>query len=84
MISNESLEELIARIQQTPINPALATPASGLLSEHLSHPTSAPDPNFDETLWNEEWAAIEAEMDALEAAKEAATLKDFRNDHLLA
>jgi hypothetical protein len=74
---DESLEELIARIQQTPINPALMTPASGLLAEHLARPSGAPDPDFDETLWNKEWATIEAEMDALEAAKEAAMLKDF-------
>ena len=74
---DESLEELIRRIQQTPINPALMTPASGLLAEHLAHPSGAPDPDFDETVWNKEWATIEAEMDALEAAKEAAMLKDF-------
>lgn len=74
---DESLEELIARIQVTPLNPALATPASGLLAEHLTHPISTPDPDFDEMLWNQQWAAIEAEMDALEEAKEAAMLKDF-------
>lgn len=74
---DESLEELIARIQRTPLNPALATPASGLLAEHLANPVSEPDSDFNEAEWNQQWAAIEAKMDALETTKETPYLADL-------
>lgn len=74
---DELLDELIARIQRTSLNPTSATVASGLLAEHLATPVSEADPDFNEAQWNQEWTAVEKAMDELEAAKEAAKLKDF-------
>jgi hypothetical protein len=65
-----SLEALIAEIKNNPSKPENIHPASGNLAEHLVNPVTEPDPNFDETAWNQEWANIEARMKAASLAHE--------------
>ncbi len=72
-----ALEELIAEIKRMPVNPKLFHPGNGLLAEHLAHPVTEPDPDFDETAWNQEWARIEAEMKAASLAHEQAEFKSW-------
>ena len=73
-----SLEELVAQIKSTPSNPANIRPGNmGRLAECLANPLSEADPDFDEVAWNQQWAQIEAEMDALEQAKSAQRLHDL-------
>lgn len=53
-------EEVVARIQATPPNPANIRPATGSLAEALQN---APhDPDFDLEDWKIEWSIIEKEM----------------------
>lgn len=66
----ESLEALIAESKAAPSKPEHIHPASGKLAEHLAHPVTEPDPNFDPTEWDREWAAIEAKMKAASLAHE--------------
>ena len=55
-----SLEEVVAEIRAIHPNPASLRPASGSLAEALR---DAPDdPDFDLSVWNQEWAMVEAEM----------------------
>ena len=70
-----TLEELVAEIKQMPVNPAKFHPGSGLLAEHLAHPVTEPDPDFDVKAWNQEWDNIEAQMKAEEFAHEQEELK---------
>ena len=65
-----SLEDLIAEIKSNPSRPEHIHPASGKLAEHLAHPVAKPDPDFDPTEWDREWAEIEAKMKAASLAHE--------------
>ena len=58
--------EVVAKIQATPPNPHSIRPASGSLAEALRQAPN--DPDFDLTLWNREWAAVEVEMKAITRA----------------
>ena len=49
-----SLEELVAEIKRRPPNPANFHPGDGLLAWRLANPVTEPDPDFDETAWNQE------------------------------
>jgi len=72
-----SLEELVAEIKALPRNPATIRQASGLLGEHLAHPLTQPDLNFDLKAWENTWDRLEAEMKAAELAEEEEELKYF-------
>ena len=72
-----SLEELVAEIKRRPPNPANFHPGDGLLAWRLANPVTEPDPDFDETAWNQEWAQIEAEMKAASLAHEQAEFKSW-------
>ena len=61
-----SPEEVVTKIQATPPNPHSIRPADGSLAEALRNAPN--DPNFDLAAWNREWAAIEAEMQAITRA----------------
>ncbi len=63
-----SLEELVAEIKRSPAKPANFHPGDGLLAWRLANPVVEPDPDFDETAWNQEWARIEAEMKAAKSS----------------
>ena len=53
-------EEVVAEIQSMQPNPIRLRPANGSLAEALR---DAPDdPDFDLSVWNQEWAMVEAEM----------------------
>lgn len=66
----DSLEALIAEIKATPSKPEHIHPASGKLADHLAHPITEPDPNFDLAEWEREWTEIEATMKAASLAHE--------------
>jgi hypothetical protein len=57
-----SLEEVVARIQNMPPNPASIRPATGSLADHLRN--APDDPDFDLETWTKEWERVEAEMKA--------------------
>lgn len=69
MIAEEAFstpEEVVAKIQATPLNPRSIRPGQGSLAEALH---SAPeDPNFDLATWEREWAEVEAEIKAMARA----------------
>ena len=58
-----TLEEVVARAKSLPPNPNAIRPAEGSLLEYLR--TAPDDPNFDLEAWEQEWAKIEAEIEAL-------------------
>lgn len=58
-----SPKAVVAKIKATPPDKHSLRPASGSLAEALRYAPT--DPHFDLATWNEEWAAIEAEMQAL-------------------
>lgn len=61
-----SPEGVVAKIQAAPQNPHSLRPASGSLAEALHN--APDDPDFDLTVWNQEWALVEAEMKVLTRA----------------
>jgi plasmid stability protein len=65
-----SPEEVVARIQATPPSPGSVRPASGSLAEALRH--APEDPDFDLATWNQAWADVEAEMQAITRANDIA------------
>ena len=67
-----SLEEVVAQIQQLPLDPANIEPASGSLTEYLANTPNDRDPDFDVAVWNERWDRLEAEMKASSLAHEEA------------
>lgn len=62
--NQDPLEALIAEIKRTPSKPENIVQSDGLLAWRLAHPVADPDPNFNEAMWNQEWAQLEAEMKA--------------------
>jgi hypothetical protein len=70
-LSDISLDEVIAEIENTPQNPHYVKPASGLLAEHLLSSPYLPDPEFNVQQWNETWDKIELNMKQLEQADQA-------------
>lgn len=72
-----SLEELIAEIKRLPMKPANVRFGDGLLAWRLANPVTAPEPDFDEAAWNQEWARIEAEMKAASLANEQKEFKSW-------
>ncbi|MCQ3973382.1 MAG: hypothetical protein DPW09_08065 [Anaerolineae bacterium] len=64
------LVALVERIKATPPNPAAIHPATGSLAEALQN--SPGDPDFDLETWTRQWAAIEAEMKAIDRADDIA------------
>lgn len=75
-----SLAEYTAFLRSRPLPASLITPASGLLGEHLANPQREADSNFNETTWNQQWDAIEIEMDAAEEIDEQMRLEALRQD----
>lgn len=71
----DSLEALIAEIKRTPSKPENIVPGDGLLAWRLANPVTEPDPDFDEAMWNQEWAAIEAKMKAASLTHEQEELE---------
>jgi plasmid stability protein len=65
-----TLEDVVAKIQALPPNPQNIRPARGSLADALRN-TSEPS-DFDLARWNEEWAAVEAEMKAITRANDRA------------
>lgn len=59
-------EQVVAKIKALPKNPQAIIPPQGSLAEYLRN--SPADPNFDLEAWKREWAAVEAEMKAMELA----------------
>ena len=58
-----SPEETVEKIKALPPNPHALRPAQGSLADALS---DAPiDPDFDLNEWNQEWRAIEAELQTI-------------------
>ncbi|GEM_PF-1847646 len=55
-------EEVVAKIQQLPPNPATFRPATGSLAEALTRPRQAEAEPFNVQVWNETWDKIEAEL----------------------
>lgn len=55
-----SLAEYTAFLRGRPLPASLITPSSGLLGEHFANSQQDPDPNFNETAWNQQWDEIEA------------------------
>jgi hypothetical protein len=73
--SINSLEDLIAEIKRTPSKPENIIPGDGLLAWRLANPVTEADPDFDEAVWNQEWAEIEAKMKAASLAHEQEELE---------
>lgn len=65
-----SPEEVVARIQAAPVNPASLRLSSGSLAEALRR--APEDPDFDLSAWNQSWAVVEAEMQTITRANAAA------------
>lgn len=61
-----SPKAVVAKLKTTPPDIHYIRPASGSLAEALRH--AATDPDFNLATWKEEWAAVEAEMQALTEA----------------
>lgn len=57
---SETLEQVVARIQSLPRNPAALRPAQGSLADALRN--SPTDESFDLKEWQHEWAKAEAEI----------------------
>ena len=68
--NDPELVALVERIKATPPNPAAIHPATASLAELLQ---DAPeDPDFELETWTRQWAAIEAEMKAIDRADDIA------------
>lgn len=63
-------EQVVAKIKAIGPNPQNIIPPQGSLADYLRN--APDDPNFDLAAWNEEWAAIEAEMKAITRANDIA------------
>lgn len=72
-----ALEALIAEIKSKPSKPEHIHPPSGKLAEHLANPVNEPDPDFDPTEWDREWAEIEAKMKAASLTHEEEERRDW-------
>jgi hypothetical protein len=71
VIQNDpELIALVERIKATPPNPAAIRPATGSLAEALQN--SPEDLDFDLESWTRQWAAIEAEIKAIDRANDIA------------
>jgi len=79
-------EWVVAKIRALPANPNAIRPAQGSLVEALQNAAHDPDFNLEE--WEREWAAVEAEMQAMEdreATKQTGKPQKFgRSDFLIA
>lgn len=64
-----SLEEVVARIKALPRDPNNIQPATEDLVDLLDVPH---DPNFDSKAWDDQWALIEEEIEALDRADDIA------------
>ncbi len=70
---NQTLEELMDRVRAKPPNPACVRLATGSLAEALVASVEAEDEApFDLTEWQQQWAAVEAEMKEVELANDKA------------
>jgi hypothetical protein len=70
-IQNElELVALVEPIKATPPNPAAIHPASASLAEALQNASA--DPGFDLESWTHQWAAVEAEIKAIDRADDIA------------
>jgi hypothetical protein len=56
------LDDVVARIRETPRNPAGYQPPLAALSEV----TVTVDPSFDLEIWTRQWQQVETELDALD------------------
>ncbi len=63
-------EQVVARIQRLPKNPANIERATESLAEGLRTPFGEPDPEFDVKQWNQQWDEFESQMKADELAHE--------------
>ena len=63
-------EAVVAKIKATPPNPQSIRSARDSLAEALRHVPN--DPDFNLAKWNQEWAAVEAEMKAITHANDIA------------
>ncbi len=61
---------LVEQIKAEPPNPAAIRPATGSLAEALQN--APEDPDFDLETWTRQWAAVEAEMKAIDRANDIA------------
>jgi len=68
--NDPELVALVERIKATPPNPAAIRPATGSLAEALQN--APEDPDFDLETWTRQWAAIEAEIKAIDRADDIA------------
>jgi prevent-host-death family protein len=68
--NDPELIALVERIKATLPNPAAIRPATGSLAEALQN--SPEDPYFDLEAWTRQWAAIEAEIKAIDRADDIA------------
>jgi hypothetical protein len=68
--NDPELVALVERIKATPPNPAAIHPATASLAELLQN--APEDPDFDLATWTRQWAAIEAEMKAIDRADDIA------------
>lgn len=67
----ETLEQVVARIQSLPHNPAALRPAQGSLADALRNAPT--DESFDLKEWQKEWAEVETEI------REMTVLDDIRD-----
>ena len=68
--NDPELAALVERIKATPPNPAAIHPATASLAELLQD--ASEDPDFDLESWTRQWAAIEAEIKAIDRADDIA------------
>ena len=65
-----SVEDVVAQIKATPPNPQAIRPAQGSLADILRRTPN--DVDFDLDQWNQDWAAVEQEMQAMTRADDHA------------
>ena len=73
------LEDFIAEIKARPPTDHLLVSGDGRLAEYLANPVNEPDPDFDVNAWNQEWQAVEAQMNAEERKYEQRELNRIQN-----
>ena len=73
------LEDFIAEIKARPPTDHLLVSGDGRLAEYLANPVNEPDPEFDVNAWNQEWQAVEAQMNAEERKYEQRELNRIQN-----
>ncbi|HEX4948016.1 MAG TPA: hypothetical protein VFZ34_15195 [Blastocatellia bacterium] len=70
-------EEVVAKIQALPPNPAAYHPPTQSLAEILANrPDESNAEPFDQKAWDRQWDAMEAEMKAIDQRKSEERLKD--------